>query len=310
MAELMKISNLCKIYPSSSGIRDVSMSILKGSIHGFLGLNGSGKTTTMKCVMGLLRKDGGKIEYEGRVFDPMNVADRSHIGFSSDLPFYPPYLTGFELMSVYGRIRGLSKEQSRTEALELLKLVGLGEAGKKLVGSYSRGMMAKLGIGVSLLGDPELLILDEPTSGMDPMASANIRRLLSELKKGGKSILFSSHQLGEVQALCENVTIIDRGKTILEGSVRHLSGKLGKDVSYIAEFKDLPPEMFTEIRRLDGVKECNVVDGKRNMIEITFSGEMEIREELARLAFKHKSVMLSCARVDASLEEVFLSLIG
>lgn len=306
----MKISNLCKMYTSGSGITDVNMNLLDGTIHGFLGLNGSGKTTTMKCVMGLLKKDGGTIEYEGKLFDPMNVADRSHIGFSSDLPFYLPYLTGFELMSVYGRIRGISKEQSRMDAKEFLKLVGLHEEVNKQVGSYSRGMMAKLGIGVSLLGDPDLLILDEPTSGMDPLASANIRKLLSELKKRGKSILFSSHQLGEVQALCDNVTIIDRGKTILEGSVQDLSRRLGKNFCYIAEFKDLPFDLLIEIRKLDGVKECNTVDGKRNLVKITLSGEMELREELARLAFKHGSVMLSCTTSYTSLEEMFLSLIG
>ena len=310
MAELMKITGLKKRYDNNSGITDIRMNISKGTIHGFLGLNGSGKTTTMKIIMGLLRKDGGMIEYDGREYDPANVNDRANIGFSPDLPFYPPYLTGEELVAVYGHMRGLTKSESKKAAEDLLKMVELYDHRNKKVGKYSRGMLARVGIAVSLIGDPGMIILDEPTSGLDPAATSTVRNLLGKLRKDGKTVLLSSHLLGEVQNMCQNITIIHAGSTIMEGSMNDLIEKFSNDQRYVAEFSKISPTIVSEIRKVEGINKVQVIDTEGRPMKLTFYANSDIRENVAMIAVKNGSMMISCTPEGQSLEELFLKLVG
>lgn len=310
MAEIMKITGLKKRYDNNSGITDIRMNISKSTIHGFLGLNGSGKTTTMKIIMGLLRKDGGMIEYDGKEYDPANVNDRANIGFSPDLPFFPPYLTGEEMMAVYSHMRGLTKSESKKVAEDLLKMVELYDHRNKKVGKYSRGMLARVGIAVSLIGDPSLIILDEPTSGLDPAATSTVRNLLRELRKDGKTVLLSSHLLGEVQNMCQNVTIIHAGRTIMEGSINELTGKFSNAQRYMAEFSKISPTIISEIQKVEGINEVEVIHKEGSPVKLMFSSNNDIRENVAIIAIKNGSVMISCTPETQSLEELFLKLIG
>jgi len=306
----MKIEGLRKNYDVNSGIANIDMHISNGTIHGFLGLNGSGKTTTMKIIMGLLRKDGGIIEYNGENYDPSRVTNRGRIGFSPDLPFYPPYLTGEELLCVYGRIRGFSKSEGQNEALNLLKMVDLQSYRSKKIGRYSRGMLSRLGIAVSLIGEPSMIILDEPTSGLDPAASLTIRNLLSEQRKSGVTILLSSHLLGEIQGICQKVTIIHRGKTLKEGPVKDIMREFNNGQRYIAEFNNLPPPLLSEIKRIEGIDEVSAIEKRMNVIKFRVSSDDDIREIIAKIALKNGAVMVSCTSDEQSLEDLFLKLVG
>ena len=308
MGTILEVKSLRKLYSNESGVTDVNMSIERGTIHGFLGLNGSGKTTTMKCLLGLLRIDAGAIYFQRSQVDPTTVSYKSRIGFSPELPSFPPYLTGLEVMQLYGRMRGLGGPGTESYSVDLLRKVGLDGAENKRFGKYSRGMQAKLGVAVSLINEPELLILDEPTSGMDPGGAANIRDILKETVRNGSTVLLSSHLLSEVQSICSNITIINRGRTLKEGAVRDLIQKPGGTAIYIAEFNSISDALLRSIEGMAGVTGCTVSGTGR--IRIEAADDTDIRESVAKIAINHGSLMLSCVRYEKSLEELFLELVS
>ncbi len=310
MSELMKIVGLRKNYGLNSGIENVNMRVSTSTIHGFLGLNGSGKTTTMKIIMGLLRRDGGSIEFQGEEYDPENLIHRARIGFSTDIPYFPPYLTGEELLLSYGKIRSSSGRGMKFDTHRLLKLVNLDDQRNKKIGKYSRGMLSRLGIAVSLIGDPEMMILDEPTSGLDPAAAVSVRDLLGDLRREGKTILLSSHLLGEVQEMCQAVTIIHKGETMMEGSIEDISKKFSHNNNYTIQFNGMSDELVSEIEHIYGIKDIRILDKSSNVLDISASGENDLREIIAKTAVKNGVLMISFVKDKQSLEDLFLKLVS
>jgi ABC-2 type transport system ATP-binding protein len=296
-----------KSYGAFPGIWDVNLAVRKGTIHGFLGPNGSGKTTTIKCVMGLLHKTSGEI----RVFREEPHGDavelKRRVGYLPDLPSFPAYLKGREVLRTYGRIRGIPERELQKESKSLLSQVGLEDAAEKAVGKYSKGMQTRLGIAVALLGEPDLLILDEPTEGLDPVGVIEVRELLKSLVAEGRTVLLSSHQLPEVQQVCSMVTVLKEGRTVTEGSVEELARRLHGGVIYKAEFDSLGPDLMNGLKKVDGVSEITSVE--EDVIAILMSKDYDVRPSLARLAVQHGSLLLSCEREEASLEELFLSMV-
>jgi len=303
----LEVKNLMKSYGAFPGIWDVNLAVRKGTIHGFLGPNGSGKTTTLKCVMGLLRKTSGLIRVFGEEPHGDAVQLKRRVGYLPDLPSYPAYLRGREVLLTYGRIRGIPGRGLLEESKALLSQVGLEDAAEKAVGKYSRGMQTRLGIAVALLGEPDLLILDEPTEGLDPVGVIDVRELLKAVISEGRTVLLSSHQLPEVQQMCSRVTVLKEGRTVTEGSVEELAKRLHGGVVYKAEFDSLGPDLMSELKKVDGVSEITPVEN--DVIAILMSKDYDVRPSLARLAVQHGSLLLSCEREEASLEELFLSLV-
>jgi ABC-2 type transport system ATP-binding protein len=304
----LEVKELSKSYGSSIGISNVSISVKRGTLHGFLGPNGAGKTTTMKCVMGLLRKTSGEIMIFGEELRGEGVQLREKIGYLPELPSYPAYLRGREVLETYGRIRGIVDHgKLLKESRDLLEVVGLAEAAEKPVGKYSRGMQTRLGLALALLGDPDLLLLDEPTEGLDPLAVIEVREMFRRLVSEGRTILLSSHQLSEVQQICSKVTVVNKGRTVAEGFVGDLTRKLHGGVSYKAEFNSLSQELLKVLKQMVGVLEITTL--KEGTIRILISKDYDIRPDLARLAVEHGSLLLSCEREEVSLEELFISLV-
>jgi len=297
-----------KSYGAYPGVWEVSLTVEQGTLHGFLGPNGSGKTTTMKCIMGLLHKTSGLV----RVFSEEPHGDaielKKRVGYMPESPTFPAYLKGREVLLTYGRIRATSdgarlKEESRS----LLQKVSLADAAEKPVGKYSRGMQTRLGIAVAMLGKPDLLILDEPTEGLDPVGVTDVRNLLKRLVSEGRSVLLSSHQLSEVKQMCGKVTVVNKGRTVVEGSVDELAKRLHGGIVYKAEFDLMAPGLLDELKKIDGVSEVTPVE--EDVIAILMSKDYDVRPLLARLAVQHGSLLLSCEREEASLEELFISLV-
>lgn len=307
--EALLVRNLRKVYAQNSGIFDVHLTVKQGTLHGFLGVNGAGKTTTMKCIMSLLKKDSGTIELFGKELQYDNPSSKIKIGFSQELPVYPPYFTGLEILTYYGKMRGLSRSECKSESSRTIKLVGLEDVGNKKIGKYSRGMLARIGVAVALLGQPELLVLDEPTSGLDPVAAENIRNLLSNLVKEGKTILFSSHQLHDVQKICSSLTVIDKGRTIMEGETEDLLSRKARERVFIAEFDSLTDEITAEVNSLTNVGSVFATENKHNSLTLTTLESQDVRGELARIAVKHNSYLLTCTEEKADLETTFLSMV-
>jgi len=201
-------------------VNDLNLTVNAGEVFGFLGPNGAGKTTTMNVLLGFVNATSG----EARLFG-VNVREpiaRQRIGYLPELTYYYKFLTAEELLHLYARIFGLSRAEADHRIDELLKLVELEPARKRLIKTYSKGMQQRVGLGQALINNPDLLILDEPTSGLDPLGRMKVREIIQRLKNQGKTVFFSSHELGEVETVCDRVAIIHQGELKVEGRVQDL----------------------------------------------------------------------------------------
>jgi len=268
-APAILIEHARKDYGKAAGARreavsDVSIHVSLGAIHGLLGPNGAGKTTTLKMLLGLVRPSGGRFEILG--IPASKPGARASVGFLPEQPYFPGQLTAFEAMSLYGRLAGLDRTQIAEQTNELLDRVGLDGRQKTLLSKFSRGMLQRLGLAQALLGSPEVLILDEPASGLDPVGQRDIRRLMLELKESGRTILLSSHQLSEVEAVSDEVTILNRGGVVARGHIDQLLAVAGRVAVKATGDGDLPPAVAalavettdTEVARTFTIAEHNV----------------------------------------------------
>ena len=216
------IDSVSRSFGSVKAVDGLSLALAPGEIVGFLGTNGAGKTTTIKMTLGLLAPTSGTVKVLGG--DPSDPRVRAHIGYMPEVATYYPYLDARELLSFYGGICGLDAKTVRRRTDELLDAVGLADAAKRPLKTYSKGMLQRAGIAQALLNDPDLLVLDEPFTGLDPLARIHFRELLLDLKRRGKTVFFSSHELGETELLCDRVAIMKKGHCVYQGPVRDLAG--------------------------------------------------------------------------------------
>ena len=201
-------------------VNDVSFEIASGEVYGLIGPNGSGKSTTMKALLGLVTPSAGICSIFGR--DSTKVGSRQEVGFLPENPYFYKHLSGEETIRFYGKLCGMRGAALRERTLELLKLVGLEDAGKRRLGGYSKGMLQRIGLAQALVQDPRLLILDEPTAGVDPIGSRQIRDLIFKLKDRGFTVFLCSHLLEQVQEVCDRVGIIHKGSLVKEGRLADL----------------------------------------------------------------------------------------
>jgi ABC-2 type transport system ATP-binding protein len=241
--DLIEVENLRKSYPTgfwrkrTRVLDDVSFSVRENEVVGFLGANGAGKTTTIKIVNSLAFPDSGTVRLFGED-GAVRTATRRRIGFMPEQPYFYEYLTGREFLGLCGRLNGMGREDIRKRSVEMLERVGLSEAGGTAIRKYSKGMMQRLGLAQALLHDPELVVLDEPMSGLDPMGRMDVRAIIAELKSAGKTVFFSTHIISDVEALCDRVILLDRGRKLAEGTVAEL---VGNEVQYIEMVFSPPP---------------------------------------------------------------------
>jgi ABC-2 type transport system ATP-binding protein len=198
----------------------LNLQVREGEVYGLLGPNGSGKSTTLKCILDLVTPTDG----QAWIFDVpcSQVASRIHVGFLPENPYFYRYLTGKETLEFYGNLCGLHGAALKKRVDELLDLVGLEHARDRRLSGYSKGMLQRIGLAQALVHDPKLLLLDEPTAGVDPIGSRDIRDLIHRLKEMGKTVMLSSHLLSQVQDVCDRIGVLNLGKMILEGDVNQL----------------------------------------------------------------------------------------
>jgi ABC-2 type transport system ATP-binding protein len=225
------IENARKDYGRVAGgrreaVADVSIRVSHGAIHGLLGPNGAGKTTTLKMLLGLVRPSGGRFEILGVASDRPGA--RARLGFLPEQPYFPSQLTAGEAMTLYGQLSGVSRPELAEQTGVLLDRVGLDGRQRTMISKFSRGMLQRLGLAAALLGKPEVLVLDEPASGLDPMGQRDVRNLMVELKNSGVTVLLSSHQLSEVEAISDEVTILNRGSVAARGDIHELLSVAGQ----------------------------------------------------------------------------------
>ena len=201
-------------------VKDLSLDVEPGQVYGLLGPNGSGKSTTMKIVLGLVRPTSGRTEIFGR--SSTEVESREDVGFLPENPYFYKFLTGEETLQFYGKICGLRGAKLKARTNELLALVGLENAAARRIGGYSKGMLQRIGLAQALVQEPRLLVLDEPTAGVDPAGSREIRDLILDFKKRGLTVLLCSHLLSQVQEICDYVGILHQGNLVREGRLEDL----------------------------------------------------------------------------------------
>ena len=223
--KVFELNGVCRTFGSMKAVDGLTLSLGKGEVTGFLGTNGAGKTTTIKMLIGLIRPTSGTVRLFGG--DPAEPVMRTRIGYMPEIAYYYPFLNVRELLAFYGGVCGMDKASIKARTDELLEEVELTEAAKRPLKTYSKGMLQRAGIAQALLNDPDLLILDEPFTGLDPLARIHFRELLKKLRMQGKSIFFSSHELGETELLCDNVAIMKNGRCIYHGPVDRLAGDGG-----------------------------------------------------------------------------------
>jgi ABC-2 type transport system ATP-binding protein len=199
----------------------LDLEVSAGQAFGFLGPNGAGKTTTMNVLLGFVQPTGGAAYLFG--IDVRQPIARQRIGYLPEMTYYYKFLTAEELLRFYAKIFGLDRAEADKRIDELLKLVELEAARKRPIKSYSKGMQQRVGLAQALINNPDLLILDEPTSGLDPLGRMKVREIIQRLKNEGKTVFFSSHELGEVETVCDRVAIVHQGELKAVGSVAEIS---------------------------------------------------------------------------------------
>lgn len=245
--QAIAVEHARKVYATRTGgpktvVDDVSLSVTTGTIHGLLGPNGAGKTTALKMLLGLVRPSGGTFLVEGV---PSNTPHgRASLGFLPEQPYFPTQLTAAEALRLYGRLVGLRGSELASETDRLLALVGLEGRSHDVLAKFSRGMLQRLGVAQALLGGPDVVVLDEPSSGLDPVGQRDMRNVMLGLRDEGRTVLLSSHQLSEVEAVCDRVTILNRGRVAAEGHIDDLLNTAGRTSIRARELPaELPPDL-------------------------------------------------------------------
>ena len=306
MELVIETIGLTKRYGSLTAVNRLNLKVEKNTIHGFLGPNGAGKTTTIKVLVGLLRPDGGTVKVLGREVHGDMPDVRLRVGYMPELPKFPKHLRGWELLDIYGRMYGMTKQQLMEQIPKLLDMVGLKGREKDFVGKYSKGMQQRLGIAQALLNEPELVILDEPSLGLDPVGMVEVRELIKEIAKEGRTVFLSSHLLFEVEQICTHVTIIHKGESLISDTLHNVSSRLSGPATVQVELAKSSDAVVEAVRQLPFVSDITQ-DG--NMVTIELKTRDDVRAQISQEITKAGGVIVSMNLKGQTLEEVFMQLI-
>jgi ABC-2 type transport system ATP-binding protein len=303
---LLKIEGLARSFGAIRAVDSVSFEVRPGEIYGLLGPNGAGKTTTISMISGLLKPDSGQVIVADAPFqaDPQK-AKRIMGVVPQELALYEE-LNGRENLEFWGRIAGLTAAEASARAAELLEALSLSDRAKDAVKAYSGGMKRRINLGCALLHRPKLLLLDEPTVGIDPQARLKILEFIRGLRATGTGILYTTHYLEEAETLCQRIGIIDQGRLLAEGTLAELQERLGGDRVFVleADFKEASPEAWDGFHR-----RFRVIQKSENQLVVAAIGERDPSEclkDLLALPVRVENVTLK----RPSLNDVFLQLTG
>ena len=301
-APVIDLEHINKFLGGRQILKDVTLSVMRGDIFGYLGPNGAGKTTTIRILLGLMEATSGTVSVLGK--DVQNDETRCHIGFVLETDGLYDNMTAFNNMMYYAKLYDIEKPAGKIDAV--LKLVGLADRSGDKVGTYSKGMRQRLALARALAPDPELLVLDEPTAGVDPTGQIDIRELMLDLVHNkGKTILLSSHNLDEVQRICNRIALIHKGEIRLYGEKDKLQREMGHGGVQIETVEAVPPEIIAEINNLSGFR-VEEQDGTR--IKVSNASGVSISGVVTLLAFRGVRIE-QVKKQEASLEEMYTAIV-
>jgi ABC-2 type transport system ATP-binding protein len=275
-------------------VENLSLEIEQGGIFGLLGPNGAGKTTTLKVILGLVLPDSGNGSVLGK---PLGDSSSHHrLGFLPEQPYFYGFMNAEKGLALYGRLFGLDSATIRSRTSDLLELVGLQHDPHLTLDKYSKGMLQRFGIAQALLNDPELVIMDEPSSGLDPVGQKEVRDVLLHIKEEGRTIFLSSHQLSEVENICDSVSILNHGKVVQEGKLADLLSTEGlMTITVRGDDKSLVNKFLTLARKVEQRDGNTVLEVDNERIHRALEMVQELNLEL-----------ISAAPQRRSLEDLFL----
>lgn len=298
--EIINIENLNKSFKidfwkkKNHVLKDVSFKVREGEIYGFLGHNGAGKTTTIKILNNLIRYDSGEVELWGK--EPSDNNIKKDIGYLPENPIFYDHLTGREFLEFYAELHKIPATQRRKRTKDLLATVGLSAASSIKMKKYSKGMIQRVALAQALVNDPKLLILDEPMSGLDPIGRYEVREIILDQSRKGKTVFFSTHLLSDVEIICDFVTILVKGRVVATGKIDDLVSKeidswditvSADDISKIAKGKELVHSL-----------------GNEHLIRIFSENEIEM---VSKKVYENKGKIRSVIPNKKTLEELFIS---
>ena len=291
---------------------NLSFRVDEGEVFGFLGPNGAGKTTTMKLLMGLIFPTGGTARVRGRSIDDIEM--HREIGYLPEQPYFYDYLTATEVLDYFAKFYDLSATERRERVQQMLKKVGLETAGKIQLRKYSKGMLQRVGLAQAILHDPQLVVLDEPMSGLDPVGRREVRDIILELKNAGKTILFSTHILSDAEMLCDRVGVIVGGKLQGVGAPGEIVGIKAQEMEILFELRPTPTDpVASNTSPSDGPS----LRGAALLAKATRTGEryrLQVPEAELYAAIEQLRTagakILSIAQIKPSLEEYFMHLVA
>ncbi len=273
--------------PKVHAVRGVNFNAASGEILGLLGPNGSGKSTILKMILGLLVPSAGRLRVFGQ--SPRHVPSKERIGYLPEESYLYPYLTAEEIIAFYARLFNLSSAERRVRVDQLLDMVGLNLARRRQVGEFSKGMLRRVGLAQALINDPDLIVLDEPTAGLDPEGCRQVKDLILALARRQKTIILSSHLLADMEDICDRIAILYNGSIVIQGAVQNL---LEQHESYRLELSDLAPDVLakalTVLQREIG--RAVTLDHPRRTLEAFF---LEAVEQASQQAPEQTGVMQS-----------------
>lgn len=292
------LDGVAKAYGQVVALAGIGVHVGPGEVVGLLGPNGAGKSTAVKILLGLVYPSAG----EARLFGLPSVDPeaRRHVGYLPELFRFPAWMTGRQLLVQHGRLAGLSADVIAEQVPDILERIGMADRADRRIGTYSKGMSQRIGLGQAMLGTPRLVVLDEPTSALDPVGRREVREIIRSLKQRGVAVLLNSHLLTEVESVCDRIAVIDRGRMVFEGTLESLTGGPGA-VEVQVDSVD-----STLVRNLSAIGSVDVVDGATVRVSLA---SPERSADVADAVISAGRRLFAMVPSHTTLEDVFVSMV-
>ncbi|MFZ5354348.1 MAG: ATP-binding cassette domain-containing protein [Bacillota bacterium] len=303
---MLEVRGLTKNYGDLEVLKGIDFEINEGSIYGFLGRNGAGKTTTMNILTGLIEFNKGSIKYNNIDFKENKREILQMIGYVPQDPVFYGYMNAFEYLNFIGKLSGMNNKEIKSRSEEVLSVVGLFEAAGRKVGGYSGGMQQRFAIAVALFNKPKMLFLDEPTSSLDPQGRMEILELIREMKQQGMTIFFSTHILNDIERICDQVSILEKGKILVSGDLSALKEKYIMPIYDIELEKPCPALTL----RLESMPWIDRVCEDKNRLTVYVKDIGASKKELLKNMAEVDCAVLSYNLRKSDLEDIFIRLVS
>ncbi|QTD40206.1 ABC transporter ATP-binding protein [Sporosarcina sp. Te-1] len=305
---MLTMTNVKKRYSEQEVVKGITLHVGRGEAFGLLGPNGAGKSTTISMICGLVPYDEGDIQVDGLSVNRSPYEIKKKIGVvPQDIALYPT-LSAVDNLVFWGKMYGLKGAEAKTRALEVLETVGLVERGKNRIETFSGGMKRRINIGAALLHRPELLIMDEPTVGIDPQSRHHILETVKRLNEQGMTIIYTSHYMEEVEFLCKRIAIMDHGQVIASGSMQELCKRLAGGNQLLLDVEEAGPAFVEKLKQLDGVEK--VVIPQQSEIHLYVKQGQDMMASIVSIASEEAVKLRQIKLKEADLETLFLQMTG